>query len=81
MLVSLGRSSFALVKEEMELPNFGVSVDLNLSFVKAAKPNDELLFVGRAIKTGKRLAFLEGDILLREGNKLLVRGTHTKLLA
>jgi acyl-coenzyme A thioesterase 13 len=24
-------SSFALVKEEMELPNFGVSVDLNLS--------------------------------------------------
>ena len=29
---------------------------------------------------GKRLAFLESDILLKNGDKIVVKGAHTKFL-
>ena len=29
---------------------------------------------------GKRLAFLESDILIKDGNRFVVKGAHTKFL-
>ena len=35
---------------------------------------------GLALFPGKRLAFLESDILLKNGDKIVVKGAHTKFL-
>ena len=73
-------STYALVKPDMEDTRLGVSVDMSLSYLSAARADDELLLVGRVVKEGKRLAFLESDILLKEGGKVVVKGVHTKFL-
>ncbi len=49
-------------------------------YLSAAKVDDELVMTGRVIKEGRTLAFLEGDIVRKADNKLLVKGTHTKFL-
>jgi acyl-coenzyme A thioesterase 13 len=58
----------------------GVSVDLHVTFMKAAKENDEIIIDARTIKAGKTLAFLECEIRNKNCNSILVKGNHTKFI-
>ena len=42
--------------------------------------DEDLLIEGRALKVGKRLAFLEAEIRRKEDGKVLVKGSHTKYM-
>ncbi len=57
----------------------GVSVEMNQSFVRAAKVGEVLRIEGRCLKAGARLAFTEVDILNARG-EIVATGRHTKAL-
>ncbi|EGD78583.1 hypothetical protein PTSG_09275 [Salpingoeca rosetta] len=58
----------------------GVSVDINTSYLRAAKEGEELLITGQVLKTGKKLGFTQVDIARKSDNEVLVTGRHTKAL-
>ncbi|XP_063986410.1 acyl-coenzyme A thioesterase 13-like [Diachasmimorpha longicaudata] len=58
----------------------GVSVDLNVSFLRAALPGEVILVDAKTIKAGKTLAFLEVEMLKKEGGAIVARGQHTKFI-
>jgi acyl-coenzyme A thioesterase 13 len=58
----------------------GVSVDLNVSFVKAAKTGETVRIRGRVLKLGKTLGFTHVDVLAADGVTLLATGRHTKAM-
>ena len=70
----------ALLSEAPTRP--GVSVDLNVSFMRAAKRDSYLTIEGRLLKVGKALAFTEVDLYERREDgsrgKLIASGRHTK---
>ena len=55
----------------------GVSVDLNVSFVSAAKSGEQVLIKGTCHKLGRKLGFTEVRIESEDG-KLIATGRHTK---
>ncbi|KAK4307991.1 hypothetical protein Pmani_020286 [Petrolisthes manimaculis] len=69
-------TTMALLTVNQETP--GVSVDLNMSYMKAAKTGDEILINAELLKSGKTLAFLSADIVNKETGALIARGSHTK---
>ena len=48
--------------------------------MSSAKTGEELILVGRVLKEGRTLAFLESDIIREKDNRLLMRGKQTKFL-
>ena len=56
----------------------GVSVDINISFLLAAKVGDKLSIEGSVLKSGKKLGFTEVTILREHDQKVLAVGRHTK---
>jgi acyl-coenzyme A thioesterase 13 len=58
----------------------GVSVDLNVNFLKAAKTGERVLVRGRVLKLGKTLGFTQVDVLAADGVTLLACGRHTKAM-
>ena len=71
-------TTLALMTNEGGMP--GVSVDMNLTYIKAAKIGEEILIDARTLKKGRTLAFLECEIRNKETNNLLVKGSHTKFI-
>ncbi|CAG8437296.1 3435_t:CDS:2 [Ambispora gerdemannii] len=61
--------------------NTGVSTDINVSFINAAKLNDVLTIEGKCEKLGKNLAFTSVDIHNKETGKIIAQGRHTKYIA
>ena len=57
----------------------GVSIDLNVSFTRAAKIGETVRIVARVLKTGKMLGFTQVD-LYKEDGTLVATGRHTKAL-
>ena len=55
----------------------GVSVDLNVSFVSAAKSGENVVIKGTCHKLGRKLGFTEVRIESEDG-KLIATGRHTK---
>ncbi|XP_070556357.1 acyl-coenzyme A thioesterase 13-like [Ptychodera flava] len=55
----------------------GVSVDLNVTYIRAAKEGETVTFDGRVSKLGKRLAFTTCDVT-NESGALIAQGRHTK---
>ena len=55
----------------------GVSVDLNVSFVSAAKSGEQVVIKGTCHKLGRKLGFTEVRIESEDG-KLIATGRHTK---
>jgi acyl-coenzyme A thioesterase 13 len=55
----------------------GVSIELNVSFVSAAKAGETVTVHGRTLKTGKMLGFTEVDLKRADGS-LVATGRHTK---
>lgn len=58
----------------------GVSVEINVSFVAAAKLGETVHVVGRTLRTGKRLGFTQVDITRASDGALIATGRHTKAL-
>ena len=57
----------------------GVSVDMNLTYMKPARIGEEITIEARTLRTGKTLAFLECEIRNKH-QALLVKGSHTKFV-
>ncbi|KAJ3369326.1 hypothetical protein GGF31_005427 [Allomyces arbusculus] len=66
------------------LESTGVSTDIQVSYLAAPKPGEQLVIRGFADKVGKTLAFTRVEIAtLRDGHDqetLAVRGSHTKFV-
>jgi len=58
----------------------GVSVNMNLTYMKAAKIGEEILIEAKTVRKGRTLAFLECQIKNKETGALLVTGSHTKFI-
>ena len=63
----------------------GVSVSMNVNYLKAAKLNETILIAGKVTKAGSKLAYLEAKIYVKDPEtyelnkeKLVAVGFHTK---
>ncbi|XP_018024827.1 acyl-coenzyme A thioesterase 13 isoform X2 [Hyalella azteca] len=72
-------STMALMTYDTSKP--GVSVDISLSFLAAAKQGSEVIISAESLKQGKNLAFLTANITDATTGKLLITGKHTKYIA
>lgn len=62
-----------------EEPRPGVSVDMNLTYLKPAAVGEEIFIEAKTLRAGKTLAFLECEIRNKD-QALLVKGSHTKFV-
>ena len=62
---------------DLEQLGHGVSVNMELRYLKAAKLGEEILIEANVLKQGRTLAFLEVELRKRSTNELLVKGSHT----
>ena len=62
----------------MEGNRSGVSIDMSLSYMSAAKLGDIVTIETECKKKGRNLAFMEAEF--KKGDKLLVTGKHTKFI-
>ncbi|MDP6869485.1 MAG: PaaI family thioesterase [Candidatus Poseidoniaceae archaeon] len=46
------------------------TTQLNISFISAAKPGEEIIATGKVVKRGKNVAHLAGDICVSSGRKI-----------
>jgi acyl-coenzyme A thioesterase 13 len=58
----------------------GVSLEMNVSFLAAAKAGDELVVTGRVLKAGRSIGFTEVEIRRKSDDRLIATGRHTKAL-
>jgi len=70
-------TTIALMTNEGASP--GVSVDMNMTYMKAAKIGEEITIEAKTLRQGRTLAFLECEIKNSKGD-LLVKGAHTKFI-
>ncbi|XP_076864770.1 acyl-coenzyme A thioesterase 13 [Brachyhypopomus gauderio] len=71
-------STTALMYTERGAP--GVSVDMNITYMNAAKIGEDILITAQVLKQGKTLAFATVDITNKDTGKLIAQGRHTKHL-
>eukprot|EP00271_Cylindrocystis_brebissonii_P006697 TRINITY_DN19475_c0_g1_i1.p1 TRINITY_DN19475_c0_g1~~TRINITY_DN19475_c0_g1_i1.p1 ORF type:complete len:172 (-),score=26.57 TRINITY_DN19475_c0_g1_i1:821-1336(-) len=62
------------------LEGSGVSTDLNVTFISAARLGDIVEVEGTVLKAGRTLAFLEATIRKLPGNEIVARGRHSKFV-
>uniref|UniRef100_A0A1I8PIX2 Thioesterase domain-containing protein n=1 Tax=Stomoxys calcitrans TaxID=35570 RepID=A0A1I8PIX2_STOCA len=58
----------------------GVSVNINVNYLKAAKAGDEVLIDASLLRAGKKLAFLECELRQKKDNSIIAKGSHTKFV-
>ena len=58
----------------------GVTLDLNVSYMTAAKDGDSVLVDARVLKVGKSTAALEVELRIVKTRELVAKGRHTKFL-
>eukprot|EP00939_MAST-03C_sp_MAST-3C-sp1_P000658 g658.t1 len=56
----------------------GVSVDLNVSFVSAAKAGERVSIEGVCLKVGRKLGFSEVTVVSETDGRTIAKGRHTK---
>lgn len=56
---------------------FGVSVEMHVTFMKGARPGDEVLVDASPVRSGKNFAFMECELRHKRDNSIIARGTHT----
>ncbi|XP_053874297.1 acyl-coenzyme A thioesterase 13 isoform X1 [Malaclemys terrapin pileata] len=71
-------STAALLYTERGMP--GVSVDMNITYMSAAKIGEEILITAQILKQGRRLAFASVDVTNKATGKFVAQGRHTKYL-
>ncbi|XP_017463335.1 PREDICTED: acyl-coenzyme A thioesterase 13-like [Rhagoletis zephyria] len=57
----------------------GVSVDLHVTYLKAAKEGDDIFVAANTLRTGKKLAFIE-CVLQKHDGTIIVKGCQTKFI-
>jgi acyl-coenzyme A thioesterase 13 len=70
--------TMALLTRDATRP--GVSVELNVSFLAAAKVGEEVAVQGRVLRTGRTLGYTVVDLRRKADGTLLATGRHTKAL-
>ncbi|XP_063611027.1 acyl-coenzyme A thioesterase 13-like [Penaeus indicus] len=71
-------STMALMTTEKAVP--GVSVNINVSYMKAATSGQEIVINAETLRVGRNLAFLSVDITNKESGALIATGSHTKYI-
>ncbi|XP_019399911.1 PREDICTED: acyl-coenzyme A thioesterase 13 [Crocodylus porosus] len=71
-------STTALLYTERGAP--GVSVDMNITYMSAAKMGEEVLITAQVLKQGRSIAFASVDLTNKATGKLIAQGRHTKYL-
>nr|XP_023675885.1 acyl-coenzyme A thioesterase 13 [Paramormyrops kingsleyae] len=71
-------STSAFMYTERGLP--GVSVDMNITYMNAAKVGDDVLITAQILKQGRTLGFTTVDLTSKATGKLIAQGRHTKYL-
>ncbi|XP_029588718.1 acyl-coenzyme A thioesterase 13 [Salmo trutta] len=71
-------STTAIMYTERGAP--GVSVDMNITYMNAAKMGEDVLITATVLKQGRTLAFATVDLTSKASGKLIAQGRHTKHL-
>ncbi|CAN9504011.1 unnamed protein product [Ophioblennius macclurei] len=71
-------STVAIMYSERGAP--GVSVDMNITYMNAAKMGEDVLITAQVLKQGRTLAFATVDLTSKATGKLIAQGRHTKHL-
>lgn len=71
-------STTALLSTERAAP--GVSVDMNITYMSAARVGEELVIAAHVLRQGRTLAFATVDITNKATGRLVAQGRHTKHL-
>uniref|UniRef100_A0A1A7YT11 Acyl-coenzyme A thioesterase 13 n=1 Tax=Iconisemion striatum TaxID=60296 RepID=A0A1A7YT11_9TELE len=71
-------STMAIMNTERGAP--GVSVDMNITYMNAAKLGEDVLITAQVLKQGRTLAFATVDLTSKATGKLIAQGRHTKHL-
>ncbi|KAG1947195.1 acyl-coenzyme A thioesterase 13 [Pimephales promelas] len=71
-------STTAIMYTERGAP--GVSVDMNITYMNAAKIGEDILITAQVLKQGRTLAFATVDLTNKANGKLIAQGRHTKHL-
>ncbi|RVE66489.1 hypothetical protein OJAV_G00107660 [Oryzias javanicus] len=71
-------STLAIMNSERGAP--GVSVDMNITYMNAAKIGEDVLITAQVLKQGRTLAFATVDLTNKATGKLIAQGRHTKHL-
>lgn len=58
----------------------GVSVDLNVSYMKSAKEGEEIIVDANTLKVGKKLAFIECVLKKKSDGSIVAKGGQTKFI-
>ncbi|XP_069701571.1 acyl-coenzyme A thioesterase 13-like [Periplaneta americana] len=59
----------------------GTTLDLRISYLKAAKEGETVIIDCNTLKAGKTLAFLDVEIKKKQTGELIAKGFHTKYIA
>ncbi|XP_004549285.1 acyl-coenzyme A thioesterase 13 [Maylandia zebra] len=71
-------STIAIMHSERGAP--GVSVDMNITYMNAAKMGEDVLITAQVLKQGRSLAFATVDLTNKVTGKIIAQGRHTKHL-
>ncbi|CAG9781995.1 unnamed protein product [Diatraea saccharalis] len=72
-------STYALTANE-NIDTRGVSIDLSVSYLTAAREGDNVEVEAVTRKTGKKIAFLEVEVRNKDTKQVLAIGRHTKYI-
>lgn len=75
-LIDIG-GSLAIAAQD-EVGSLGVSTDMHISFIRAAKLGETVRIVSQCLKKGRNLAFTTVQLYVDE--KLISTGSHTKFM-
>lgn len=56
----------------------GVSVNINMTYIKGAREGDVVVVEADTIRAGKNLAFLECSLKHKKDGSVIAKGEHTK---
>ncbi|XP_016126304.1 acyl-coenzyme A thioesterase 13 [Sinocyclocheilus grahami] len=71
-------STTAIMYSERGAP--GVSVDMSITYMNAAKIGEDVLITAQVLKQGRTLAFATVDLTNKANGKPIAQGRHTKHL-
>ncbi|GAB2277237.1 hypothetical protein Dimus_011944 [Dionaea muscipula] len=62
-------------------PATGVSVEINVSYLDGALPDEEIEIEARNLRVGKAIAVVSVELRKKDTGKIIAQGRHTKYLA
>ncbi|KAL6276355.1 hypothetical protein ACE6H2_019956 [Prunus campanulata] len=62
-------------------PSFGVSVEINISYLDSTYPGEEVEVEAKALRVGKAVGVASVELRKKKTCKIIAQGCHTKCLA